>query len=315
MKSRPKIGLALGGGSARGMTYIGIFKVLEKHKIPIDYISGTSIGAIIGALFASGISAKKMEELILSTEWIKLLEPSDFKKGLITHERITKYLREQLGDKKFEDLEIPLAVTAVDINNGREVIFDSGDVVQAVNASMSIPGLFTPVQIGKHFYVDGGVIDPIPLGVLRRKNIDKIIAVDLSMDLEHYKFANAPEPEAKQPILDNIIEKTATNIKDYLKGNKIIPKSLLWAFNPRAIVQALQNSPSEIFQISAKSFSIMESELTRCKLAEFKPDVVIRPNIPNISLLDFHKYKSAIKKGEYAARKQLPAIKKLAGIK
>ena len=122
MKSRHKVGLALGGGAAKGLSYIGVLKVLEKHNIPIDYIAGTSIGSIVGALYASGYSAKELENLVKKTKWKDLLEVSDFQMGLIEQRKIRAYLEELFNGKNFEDLKIPLAVTTTDIKAGREAV-------------------------------------------------------------------------------------------------------------------------------------------------------------------------------------------------
>ena len=313
MKSKPKVGLALGGGAARGLAYIGILKVLEKHKIHIDYIAGTSIGAVVGALYASGYSSKELEQIVKDTKWKELFEVSDFQLGLIQQTKIQNYLTELFKGKKFEDLKIPLAVTTIDIKAGREVVFDSGNLVKAVNASMSIPGLFTPVKINHRNYLDGGIIDPVPVGVLNRKKIPVTIAVDLSIPIERYKFSAATDPK-EHPILVNFIEKTAVKLKKHLKVKKILPTTISWAFNPKKIVEYFNEPPSEIFRISAKSFHILTSELAKSKLKEHKPSVVIRPDLDDVGLFDFHKLRKCIKKGELAAQRHIGEIEKLAKV-
>jgi NTE family protein len=315
VRSKPKIGLALSGGAARGFSYIGVLKVFEKHKIPIDYISGTSAGAIIGSLYASGYSAKEIGEIITSTPWSSIFDISDFRSGLIGQKKINKYLKKLLKGKQFKDLNIPLAVTAVDIGNGSEVVFDSGDVANAVNASMSIPGIFAPVKIKNRYYIDGGVVDPCPVGILNRKKIDIKIAVDLSIETKGYKFSKAAPEEKSNPAFDKMLVNGLNNFKNFLKGKHYLPSAILWWINPKKILQILHSPAPPIIEITSRAYYLQQNELTKSKLIEHKPDIIIRPNIDKIGMFDFHKYKSAVKAGEYATRRHISKIKKLAKIK
>lgn len=171
--SRKKIGLALGGGGSRGLAHIGVLKVLKENNIPIDYVSGTSMGALIGAFFCSGMNVNQIEKEIISLNWKNLLDYSIPTKGLIKGKKIEEMLRKKLGNLDFKDLKIPLLVTAYDIKKDQEIIFSKGNVVQAIRASISIPGIFIPVSNKERILVDGGVVDPMPTEIL--KNYTDII--------------------------------------------------------------------------------------------------------------------------------------------
>lgn len=174
-----KIGLALSGGAAKGMAHIGVLKVLEKNKIPIDFISGTSMGALVGALYSYEPNAKKLEKEVVSNEWKKLLDYAFPSRGFIKGERIEQFLKERLKEVDFKQLKIPLFITAFDIDKKQEIVFQRGDVAKAVRASISIPGIFVPIENNNRILVDGGVFDPIPTEVLRKK-ADIIIAVNVT---------------------------------------------------------------------------------------------------------------------------------------
>ena len=178
--TKPKIGLALGGGAAKGYAHIGILKVLEKEGIPIDMIAGTSIGSVVGALYASGISISVIEKLAYNIQrdlWIDLVIP---RRGFIEGKRVEEMMKLLTKNKSFDELEIPLAITATDLIEGEEYIFNKGNVAKAVRASISIPGIFNPVIEGKKVLVDGGVLNNVPVDVVKQMGADYVIAVDLS---------------------------------------------------------------------------------------------------------------------------------------
>ena len=184
--ARKKIGLVLGGGSAKGFAHIGVLRVLEKNNIPIDMVSGTSIGSIIGALHCLGYSSFEIENLIKGVSWRRLLDLNLPKKGLIKGIKIESILREMFKDKKFSELNKPLFVTATDILNKQEIVFNKGDVTRAVRASISIPGIFNPVENNGRVLVDGGVLDNLPIEILKKNGAEIIIAVNLE-NLENKK--------------------------------------------------------------------------------------------------------------------------------
>ena len=177
---RPRIGLALGGGFARGLAHIGVLKVLEEANIPVDFIAGTSVGSVIGAAYASGMSAKELEEIAA------LVRVKDFSRwtfsrfGLFSNDKMAIFLSKILRCKTFEDLRIPLAVAATDIISGDAVVFTSGDLVDPVRASCAYPGMFLPVNINGRLYVDGLLAHAVPAMPLRQMGAEKVLSIYLS---------------------------------------------------------------------------------------------------------------------------------------
>jgi len=179
MFKRKKVGLALGGGGARGMAHIGVLKVLEDYKIPIDMIAGTSIGAVIGALYSAEPNAKLLEKEAISTNWKNLFDYTLSKRGIIKGNKLYDFFKERFKGVEFKDLKIPLYITSFDLEEQREVIFSKGDLAKSIRSSISIPGVFFPAENDKRILVDGSITDIIPCDVLRKKGADIIIAVNV----------------------------------------------------------------------------------------------------------------------------------------
>jgi NTE family protein len=186
---KKKIGLALSGGAARGLAHIGVIQVLREEKIPIDMIAGTSAGAVMGAVYASGQDIDRMMEQALDAGWKRLaplIDPSFPKSGFIKGRKITTLLANFVGGNiKFSDLKIPLACVATDIDTGEEVVIDSGPVPEALRATISIPGIFTVVKREGRHLVDGGLTTPVPVNVVRQMGADFIIAVNVNPDISN----------------------------------------------------------------------------------------------------------------------------------
>lgn len=184
---RKKIGLALGGGAARGLAHIGVLEVLEREGIPIDLITGTSAGALVGAFYAQGKDAALIKQMVLQFSWRKLaplVDPSLPTRGLIKGKKVKDLIELFIGgDTKFSDLKIPLACVATDINTGEEVVIDRGSVTEALRASISIPGLFVIVHHEGRHLVDGQLVNPVPVSVARRMGADFVIAVNVIPDV------------------------------------------------------------------------------------------------------------------------------------
>jgi NTE family protein len=184
---KKKVGLALGGGAARGMAHIGVLEVLKKEDIPIDLIAGTSAGAIIGAAYAWNRDVERMTHDALDANWKKmapLIDPSLPRTGLIKGKKIRDLIATYVGgDVDFSDLKIPFACVATDIDTGEEVVIDKGHVPEALRASISVPGIFTVVKHGERYVVDGGLTTPVPVEVVRRMGADFIIAVNVNPDV------------------------------------------------------------------------------------------------------------------------------------
>jgi len=176
---KPKIGIALGGGFARGLAHIGILKVLEEENIPVDFIAGTSVGSVIGAAYASGISAKELEEIAALVRFKDFSRWTFSRFGLFSNDKMSIFLRKILRCKTFEDLKIPLAIAATDIITGDAVVFTKGDLVDPVRASCAYPGMFLPVNIRGHWLVDGMLSHPVPSRPVREMGAERVLAVHL----------------------------------------------------------------------------------------------------------------------------------------
>jgi len=206
-----KVGLALGGGAARGLAHIGVLEVLERERIPIDMIAGTSIGGMVGAFRARGQDSSVMREMALKLSPMKILSLADLalpKSGLFGGKAVIKMLQKVMGkDVKFDELPMPLALVATDIITGEEVVIDQGSVLEGVRASISIPGIFTVAKRQNRYLVDGGLVNPVPVSVLKSMGADFIIAVnvipDMSTRVSHFKKEGTKE--WKEPNIFNVI--------------------------------------------------------------------------------------------------------------
>ncbi len=253
---RPKIGLALGGGMARAFSHIGVLQVLEEAGIGIDYLAATSSGSIIGAFYAAGRSATEMARHMAATSWgdlAKLCFPVD---GLVSAKPLEDYLAEFIGRITFDQLRLPLAIVATNLLTGEEVVQREGSLIQAIRASCSVPGIISPVYCHEHcLLVDGGLVDNIPVEVVRAMGADIIVAVDLN----------------------NFV-----------------------GINERA---------ANIFQIIIQSIEIMQRKSAAQVLT--KADVVIKPDLGNLSLLALAQEKEFIARGAQAAAAAVPEILRL----
>jgi len=206
-----KVGLALGGGAARGLAHIGVVDVLQKEGIPIDMIAGTSIGALVGAVCAQGKDCGVVKDLAQSINLTKMMSLADLaipKTGLIGGKRVIKLLKTVIGsDVTFEDLEIPLALVATDIMTGEEVVINQGSVLEGIRASISLPGIFTVVKWNNRYLVDGGLVNPVPVSVLKQMGADFIIAVNVIPDIGERtrNMRRGKKQRSKAPNIFNVL--------------------------------------------------------------------------------------------------------------
>jgi NTE family protein len=216
-----RIGLALGGGTALGFAHIGVLQAFEDGGVPIDFISGTSAGAIIGSLYAFGVSFKDIEDEAKNLNWKKAAKIHPSKLGIATNDAVRKILEKHIGKKAdIIDAKIPLAIVATDIESGAKIIFRSGNVVDAVLASSCLPGLFAPVQIQGMMLVDGGIVENVPVSPLKGMGADIIVGVNLlryrkylkpenimgvlsnSFDMINHKISTQPRPDGAHILIE-----------------------------------------------------------------------------------------------------------------
>lgn len=285
-----KFGLALGSGSARGLAHVGVIQVLKAYDIPIDMIAGTSIGSVIGSLYAAGASIDQLEEAALSMKkstTLFLMDPTLPHSGLINGKKIEEMLNDlALKDKTFDDLNIPFAAVATEIENGAEVIINQGKLIDAVRASISVPGIFTPLKYQDYYLVDGGLVNPVPVNVAQKMGADIIIAVSLAK-LEAYTTTLTIDRETgdlEKVEKSSMFQKTIEQVKSSFEGPSII-------------------------EVINQSIDIMEAKITDQCLEE--ADVVIVPfGVKETKLLDFDKAEMLIKGGMMATLINIPEIKR-----
>ncbi|MBM7692382.1 NTE family protein [Peribacillus deserti] len=185
---KPKVGLALGSGGARGFAHLGVLKVLKEEGIPVHMMAGSSMGALVGCFYASGQDLERLYKLSAAFKRKFFLDFTVPKMGLISGKKIKDFIRIFTYGKNLEDLNIPVSVVATDINTGEKVIFTKGPIAEAVRASISIPGIFVPEKIGSRLLVDGGVVDRIPVSVVREMGADIVIGVEVAHVKQNFEI-------------------------------------------------------------------------------------------------------------------------------
>lgn len=182
---QPKIGLALGSGGSKGLAHIGVIKVFEENNIPIDFIAGSSIGAMVGGFYATTKDVGQLEKIALSMDLrlvLSLLDPPSLRQGLLGGAKVKSFIENHTKGMNFKDLKIPLSVVATDLKNGDAVVINEGEVASAIRASISLPLAFKPVKLGNKLLADGGMSLPVPVEVVRKMGAELVIAVDLYAD-------------------------------------------------------------------------------------------------------------------------------------
>ena len=298
---KKKVGLVLGSGGAKGLSHIGVIKFLEEMNVKIDFITGSSIGALIGGAYASGLSIKEIENIALETDLTstaKLFSPGFGKSGLVTGTKVQEFLTSKLGNKNIEDLKIPFTAVATDIITGEEIHFNKGDLVEAIRASISIPIVFQPVIWNNIVLVDGGLVNPVPINVAREMGADYIIAVNL--------MSSKNKPESKP-------DKKFDNKIDLEKPLEIIPvlqrKLEDLIIDHKWIRNFIKHKEKEdlpgMKKILNRSVQIAQEKLIELSVELYKPDVLIEPEVGNINVFDFYKAEEIIEEGYKTAKEVL----------
>jgi NTE family protein len=324
MKKR-KIGLVLGSGSARGFAHIGVLSVLEKHNIRPDFVAGTSVGAAVGALYCSGMSPEQMKRACETTEWQALLDFGLMKTGMLDGNKFEEYIQKLTNNVNFQELRIPLRVVATDIDRASKVVFSEGNVAKAVRASISIPGVFSPVKIDNHHLVDGALIDPIPVDEAREMGADFIIAVDVTTEVQEVYIKGSKVTE-RSSIVELFKDRFIKTQIDFIKElvfetvhlrlpsfiRKYVSKIIDKFFSSKKMYRLITGRRMpQIVQVAVTSIDIMSTQLARQMLIHSKVDFIITPDIKSSRHIDFEQSAEIIRKGEEAAERAIPKLKKL----
>lgn len=293
--STPIIGLALGSGSARGWSHIGVIRVLEQAGIAPDIVCGTSIGSLVGAAYADG-QLERLETWVRSLTWQNVVGLLDFtvNGGLIHGEKLFTFLRTHFTDKEITSLPKAFGAVATELVTGREIWLRDGSVIDAMRASVALPGLFTPAQRNGRLLVDGALVNPVPVSLCRAMGADIVIAVDLSSDLIGSPL-KPDEPPPPPSTFASMLNKLPLGLGRLKSG-------------PATSV----DMPS-IFDVLSISLNIMQVRITRSRLAGEPADVMIRPRLADFALMDYHRAATAIEEGERAAQHALPELQDLIG--
>jgi NTE family protein len=292
-------GLALGSGAARGFSHIGVLHALEECHIKVDLLAGTSIGALIGALYASGVPVTRLKEVASEINWRKLASlvgPSIPTSGLLDSRKITNFIKELLPVNTFEELNIPLAVTTTDIETGELIVIRQGLLLPAITAAISFPGLFAPVRVGNRFLVDGGLCSPVPTDVVKKMGAEVIIGVCAIPSVgKRYNETFAPDTDKAQSHKGFLKRFTPDWIEHTFSD--------IWTSHNRTVADEEnedEKNPPGIFRVFAQSVAILENQINALRLDQEKVDFLIRPELNGITLLEFHKAAKAIEAGHRA---------------
>jgi NTE family protein len=294
-----KIGLALGSGSARGWAHIGVIRALEDMGITPDIIAGSSIGALVGGIYASN-NLDAFEKWVLkldSKSIIGFLDISWNGGGLIEGEKLFDFFRQHLKDQDIESMECQFSAVATDMVTGREIWLDKGPMSEAVRASIALPGLFTPARAGERWYIDGGIVNPVPVSLCRAMGADFVIAVNLNGDIvgRHVQQKNKAraETEEEESFFDNEFwEKTIDAFKSAISRDNTLEKLL----TPR------EKNPS-MFEVIANSINIMQDRITRSRMAGDPPDIILSPRLSDMGLMEFDQAEKAINEGRRSVKR------------
>lgn len=297
-QARARIGLALGGGSARGWAHIGVLRALADAGIEPDIVCGTSIGALVGAAYVAG-ELDPLEAWVRSLHLQTVVGFLDFSLngGLIKGEKLIDFFRSHFVDRDIRELARPFGAVATDLQRGREVWLREGKVSEAVRASIALPGLFTPVQLDGRWLVDGGLVNPVPVSLCRAMGADVVIAVDLNADLlgHHFKPKQDEAPPTDVPaqpetLTDAVMARIQASVSKLGINHE-----------PEPTIPAM-------LDVVESGINIMQVLITRSRLAGDPPDVTITPLLADLGLMEFHRASIAIEAGRRATEAVMPQL-------
>lgn len=287
--NKPRVGLALGGGSARGWAHVGVIRALEEAGIRPDLVCGTSVGAMVGAAYAAG-ELDRFEQWLLDmgvSDVVSFMDVS-LNGGVLKGDRLMDFFRRNFVDRPVEKLPLPFAAVATSLRTGAEVWLRQGSTVEAVRASIALPVLFTPVQRDGITLVDGGLVNPVPVSLARAMGADLVIAVDLNSDMLSHREATEPLPETPGSPVGEWMHKLQETLG--LATSKTAPNG------PR---------PPSMLDVIGSSINIMQVRITRSRMAGEPADIVVAPRLAHFGLFDFHRAKEAIEAGRRSVKASL----------
>ena len=314
---KPVVALVLGGGAARGWAHIGVIHELKSMGVEPDMVVGTSVGSVVGGAYASG-NLQPFEEWISSlgrVDIIRLLDAKMTGGGFLQGNSLMGAIEKRIGNPNIEDLEIPFACVATELDTGREVWLREGSLLDACRASIALPGMFAPSRFREDkLLVDGGLVNPVPVSLARAMGGDVVIAVNLNGDLigRHF-FVHREEEE----VDDEDSDRALAEIED---KDSMIAK---WAAKMKAgfgvrldsyisSLRAKESPDPGLFDVIAGSIDIMQDRITRSRMAGEPPDIHITPQLSHVGLMDFDRSKESIEEGREATRREKREIEELA---
>ena len=291
-----RIGIALGGGAARGWAHIGVFRELLAQGIVPSIVAGTSSGAITGAAYAAG-KLDSLEDFTRSLSLRRVLTMMDFSltgTGLVRGDRLRKQLQRDLGGFSIESLPLPFAAVAAEISTGHEIWLERGDLVESLRASYALPGIFEPVHLDGRWLFDGAVVNPIPVSVCRALGADLVIAVNVGADL------------GKMPARGPAFDPVAMGIASPAGSETLLPGGVARPELGRPGLLA-KRAP-KIASVMMEAFNISQDRIARARLAESPPDIMINAKLTSVGIFDFHRAAELIAHGRIAVQKAMPEI-------
>jgi NTE family protein len=306
---KPRIGLALGSGSARGWSHIGVIEALSEAGIVPDVVAGCSIGSLVGAAYVCGKLAE-LKAFALSLTWREIARLTDVRLnsgGLVEGAEVVAMLRGLGIDKDIAACATPYVAVATDLRSGREIWMKDGPIETAVRASISLPGIFAPAQRDGHWLVDGGLVNPVPVSAARALGADVVIAVNLNGDLVgRYGFtpkagiegaSNGGEQGTAPEFLARLVEDMPALLKK--PAATLLPK----------LVTPAPDKPG-YFDVLMNSINIMQDQITRARMAGEPPHVALVPRLEGLKMLEFNRAAEAIAEGRACVAQALPYIKR-----
>lgn len=310
-----RIGLALGSGAARGWAHIGVIRALEQHGLHPEIVCGSSSGAVIGALYAAG-RLDAFEEWGRSLDFRQVIGYLDvsLRGGLIRARKLFDAIEQALPDQPIESLDKPFAAVATDLETGREVWLRKGSVLDALRASMALPGFITPVRSDGRWLVDGGLVNPVPVSLCRAMGADTAIAVDLNTLLLRRRFGEAlPSDTAPAPLL--AADEPAEGEPAAAPGLRASVQEFVADLRRRMTSDDApsRETPPSIYEVVANAVNIMQVRITRSRMAGDPPDLLVTPRLADFALLDFDRAAEAIEEGRRAVAQAIATARAAEG--